>query len=53
MIAVTLFIYFVSVHRKTNHPLTLTLMAYFSLKSIDYIFRIFSYGNGFQEGGLL
>lgn len=52
MIAVSLFIYFSVLYRKASHPLTFVIMAYFSLKSIDYLFRVFSYGDGFHEGGL-
>lgn len=50
MIAVSLFIYYASVYRRTSHPLVTMLMLYFSLKSIGYIVRVFEYGNGFYEG---
>lgn len=52
MIAVSIFLHFVIINRKTNNFLVLLLMFYFSLKSIGYIGSIFSYGSGFHLEGL-
>ena len=47
MIAIMLFIYLVVREKRTGNPLVLSLMAYFSFKSIGYVLRIFSTGSGF------
>lgn len=52
MIAASLFIYFATVYKKTAHPLVLLLMLYFSIKSIDFIFLVFTYGTGFHKNSL-
>ena len=51
MIAFSLFLYLLVLEGRLQHPLVLTLLAYFSLKSVFFVRNIFIYGNGF--GGWL
>lgn len=50
MIAVTLFTWFTIRDGRTSHPVVITLMAYFSFKSVDFLTRIVAYGDGFYSG---
>jgi len=47
MIVFMLVLFNLIIERKANAPFFLLLMIYFSLKSIEFIINIFSYGNGF------
>lgn len=47
MIAFTLVIYSLMEERRLNHPLVYLLMVYFSFKTIGYIERVFTTGQGF------
>lgn len=51
MIAFTLFAYLIILEGRLHHPLVLTLLSYFSLKSVLFVKNIFIFGNGF--GGWL
>ncbi len=47
MIAVTLVIYFLMIERRIHHPLIYLIMTYFSVKTIGYVYRILTAGDGF------
>ena len=47
MIAFTLGIYFLMIERRLSHPLILMLLLYFSIKGIDFLYRVFVHGSGY------
>lgn len=47
MIAFSLVFYFITLERRVSSPLFLLLLAYFSYKSIGFVYNILEYGNGF------
>lgn len=49
MIAVSLFLYMMLVQRRLSHPLVITLLVYFSVKSFFYVMNIIQYGDGFAD----
>lgn len=49
MIAVSLFIYIMIIERRTQNPLVLALLCYFSLKSMFFLRSVFIYGDGFHN----
>jgi hypothetical protein len=49
MITFTLAFYYLMREERLNHPLILMVLLYFSIKSIDFLYRIFAYGNGYID----
>jgi hypothetical protein len=39
--------YLLIIEGRSNHPLAIVMMLYFSLKSLPFIYRIYLYGHGF------
>jgi hypothetical protein len=49
MIAVVVALYLLLTERRLNHPLAYVLMGYFSLGSIQFLYNIFAFGDGFLK----
>lgn len=47
MVTFTTFIYICLMEKKTSHPAVLLVMAYFSVKAVQFIDNVLKYGNGF------
>jgi hypothetical protein len=47
MIAVTLFLYFIVIEKKTNNIFIIILLIYLSIKTIPFIYNIIQFGDGF------
>ena len=47
MIAFSLVLYFITLERRVSSPLFLLLLAYFSYKSVGFVYNVLEHGNGF------
>lgn len=49
MICYTFVLYFLTTQGRLHHPLSVLIMSYFSLKSIPFLWKVFTTGDGFSS----